>query len=274
METARSRSTTDTRRPTAAARGPKASAAVLDHDHVASVHRRVAPALVVATALLGDGEVESDAVPRHPTPELHRVLLGDGQAATVGVVGQQARVGDRLPPVERHLVRHRRAVEAGPRIKVVELDGLEPVLRARVDHRPDVARGGSSLRRRAQIDQVLATPLRIVAELVEDESSRPVRTLVGSVHSSFVVLGLERVDVADRVPAAPSIPSGKPVTGNDRDSSTRSVVAADLVVEPGVDGRWLHGACIDVRRRRGEPDHHSEGHGGDAGSGATATHAH
>jgi hypothetical protein len=105
--------------------------------------------------------------------------------------------------------------------------------------------------------------VRIVTEVVEDEMSGPVRTLVGPVHTTLVVLGLERVDVADRIPTTTGIPSGEPLAGHDPDAPGQGVVAADLVVEAGVDGRRRHRVGVDRHHRRTDRQHDNEP-GGDA----------
>ena len=103
----------------------------------------------------------------------------------------------------------------------------------------------SAARRRlawcADVDQVLAAPVRIVAELVEDECPRPVRLLVGAVDAGLVRLGLEGVHVTDRVGGRGRIRAAEPVTRDDRDVRRERVVPADLVVEAGVDGRRSEG---------------------------------
>ena len=98
---------------------------------------------------------------------------------------------------------------------------------------------------RADVDQELAAPVGIVAEVVEDKSSGPVRALVGAVHPALVVLGLEHVDVTDRVATGAGVTSHEPVARHNGHAPGRWVVAADLVVEAGVGGRRRPRAGID-----------------------------
>ena len=89
----------------------------------------------------------------------------------MGVVGEQLGVGDGLCLTERHL-------EPRPRVEVVELDRLEPFGCTRVDHRRDVLGGRGALRRCTQVDEVLPLPVRVVAEVRQNELGRPLRPLV------------------------------------------------------------------------------------------------
>src|SRR5215212_8988271 len=152
----------------------------------------VAPALAVAGALLGDREVEPHAL------QLRRVLLPRRQPGAVGAADQPPRVGDRVGPLER------RARVARPRVEIVELDGLEALRRAPPDPAADEPRRAGTLACGRDVDRGLAGPARVL-EAPQHQRSRP----------RLLRLGLERVDVADRVVAGGPIP---PVARDHRDA--------------------------------------------------------
>ena len=232
--TLRSRRTTETCSAHRAAGGAEVAAAVLDHDEVVAVDLPVAVALAVAAALLGDREVEADAVDLRAR-QLDRVLLCDRETELVRTPRDQPRVGQRRALAERHVIRARRAVEARPRVEVVVLDGVEALARAGLDHRLQEVGDAAALGACGDVEQVLAAPVGVVAQLAQHEVGRPLG----------VGLRLERVDVTDGV-AAPRRLALEPVARDDAHPVRRRVRIADLVVEARVDRRRRE------RRRRGQ----------------------
>ena len=68
-------------------------------------------------------------------------FCGRGKPGAVGVVDEQLGERDGLVLAEGHLAGEIGLVEPGPRVEVVELGGLEPLLGTGVDHRLDVGEG-------------------------------------------------------------------------------------------------------------------------------------
>ena len=189
-------------------------AAVLHDEHLVAVVVDIAAALVPASALLGDREVEADggAVPAGP------VLLRRGEPRVVRGLHQQGRVGLGLPGRDEVLA-------AQERVEVVELDRLVAVVGAALDPAPHDRRQLLALGRGADVEHPLAPALvdDEPAVLVQDEPEvlLPEPLLVG--------LGLEAVDVAHRVGAVRR--TGVAVADHDADVVGQGRVAAELVVE-------------------------------------------
>ena len=78
------------------------------------------------------------------------------------VVDEQFGEGHRLVLTERHLALQTGSIESSPRVEVVELNRLETLRETRVDHRLEVDQRRHLLGRGADVDEVLAAPVRIV----------------------------------------------------------------------------------------------------------------
>ncbi|TVL90603.1 hypothetical protein CD790_21865 [Streptomyces sp. SAJ15] len=136
------------------ARLPEVRVAVLDDEDAVAVRLRVLRALVVAAALLHDGEVEADRGAFGQ--QLGGVLLTDRQPGPVRPGGQQPGEGDVVVLVEP-------AVGALVGVEVVGLQGLVPAARAAVDPPADDRGQLGPLGRGRDVEE------RLVPVLVDDQ---------------------------------------------------------------------------------------------------------
>lgn len=184
----------------------------------------VAGALIPARAFLADHEVETRCRPLRF--QLDGVLLRGGKPMLVRHDDQCGRQGQ--------VAFHRQAVEAGPRIEVVEFDGPEPGARAALDHRgegrDDLGAGGLG----ASVQCGLIGPIGIGHRLAVGAAQHRVRMFELPTFE-LAGLGLEAVDVADRV--EPEGGRRGRIAHHHDHPLGRLVGATELVVELAV-GRW------------------------------------
>ena len=104
----------------------------------------------------------------------------DAMPARMSGCREQRGVGLRVGLAERNVAGERCVDEAGPRVEVVELDGVEP-LAAHVWIIWSTRGGGLTSFGRADVDEVLAGPVRVITPLGQYELAGPLRTLVGTI---------------------------------------------------------------------------------------------
>ena len=176
---------------------------VLDVYDVPAVDPKVVSTLVVALAVLGDGEVEPDRL-RPRLVQTCEVLLRDRQSRVVGAFRQLGRQQQRVVAGEQ-------TSGAGEGVEVVRLYRLEPAVRATRHPDRDNLGQAKPLRGDGRVEQHLARPTRVMDKLSGAGSEQQARVMVPP-PGQRAGLGLEGVEVAERV--RPSDRRRVPVPGH------------------------------------------------------------